>query len=477
MNQGFVKILLVDDDEDDYFLTREYLSDLDSWNFEIVWSSTYSQALELLQNGDFDICLFDYFLGEKTGINLLEEAISIELEQPIILLTGKGDTKIAVDALRMGAADYLIKSEINADKLERSIRYVLERNVVIKALKHSERRYKRIFEESKDFLFISDLEGQILDVNMAAVSLSGYSVEQLNQMKILEIVDGIADVWSALRYESIQDREVVLLTSNGDKRYCVFTASLESDQNSVYVHGRIHDITVRRQTERDRLHTEKLAATSRLVSMLAHEVRNPLTNVNLSAEQLEIELVDEDHKYYTSIIKRSCTRINNLISQLLEPSNFTDVQLDYYPVQNILEDALLTAHDRISLKKITIEKYYAADLVKIPLDRNSLQIAFLNLITNAIEAMAESTGILKLTTRILSDQSIQIIIADNGSGIGEENLGKIFEHYYTSKSEGMGVGLTTTLNIIHTHHGTINVDSELGVGTTFTINFARKDLK
>jgi len=246
---------------------------------------------------------------------------------------------------------------------------------------------------------------------------------------------------------------------------------MEMDEDNPYVQGRLHDITARKQSERERLFSEKLAVTSRLVRMLAHEVRNPLTNVNLSAEQLEMELVDEDQKFYTQIIKRNCARINDLITKLLQPSSSSDISLVEQSVHDVLDEAIATAYDRVQLKRIKIIKAYAEGDFCIPLDSVSLQMAFLNLITNAIEAMDEDKGILRITTRMQAD-SLQVIFADNGSGISQENMDKVFEPYFTGKKNGMGLGLATTLNILHAHHGRIDVQSEVGEGTTFTVSFS-----
>ena len=472
MNNKLIKVLLVDDDEDDYFLTREYFQDLLNWKFDITWCSTFREAVKNIKENKYDLYLFDYLLGESTGIELIDQACQLDCEEPIILLTGKGDTKIAVEALRLGAADYLIKSELDAEKLERSIRYALERTSVLKALRHSERRYRRIFEESNDFLFISDLAGNIIDFNTSASVLTGYSEEDLKLKNILEIIEEpeFETDWENIKDHTIHDQEVRLLTKDGDKKYCLLSASVEVDDDHAYIQGRLHDMTARKQSERERLFSEKMAVTGRLVRMLAHEVRNPLTNVNLSAEQLEMELVDEDQKFYTQIIKRNCNRINDLISQLLQPSNSADIELVESSVHVVLEQAIGAALDRVQLKRIQIINQFAEEELELPLDPVSLQMAFLNLITNAIEAMEEDKGVLRITTKNQSD-SIQVIFADNGSGISEEHMDKIFEPYFTGKNNGMGIGLSTTMSIIHAHHGRIDVQSEVGVGTTFTISF------
>jgi signal transduction histidine kinase len=126
--------------------------------------------------------------------------------------------------------------------------------------------------------------------------------------------------------------------------------------------------------------------------------------------------------------------------------------------------------DRVQLKRIQIAKQFAEEELGLPLDPVSLEMAFLNLITNAIEAMEEDRGILRITTKTQGD-TIQVIFTDNGSGISEDDMEKIFEPYFTGKNNGMGIGLSTTMSIIHAHHGRIDVQSELGTGTTFTISF------
>jgi PAS domain S-box-containing protein len=469
-----INVLLVDDDEDDFLLTSACFNDVDRWNFSLTWCPTYQDALQKIKTCKHDLYIFDFLLGERNGIDLLGEALENQCEEPIILLTGKGDDKIAVEALRLGAADYLVKSELEPQILERSIRYALERTNVLKALRQSERRYKRIFEESKDMLFISDMSGKILDCNQAAVQLTDYDASELPGRLLPEFLDGdeIGAIWAEIvAGTDLHDREVKIVTKNGKKKFCLMSATVENDFETHYIQGRLHDITSRKQSERERLFSEKLAVTSRLIRMLAHEVRNPLTNVNLSAEQLESELENEDQKFYTQIIKRNCNRINDLITQLLQSSRSSEMTLIPTSIHKVLDDTLTTAFDRLQLKKIQIAKEYDTEEHLLPLDTTSLQIALLNIINNAIEAMEEGKGVLRICTR-RNDQDLQLLIADNGSGISEENMQKIFEPYFTGKKTGMGIGLATTLSIVESHRGRIDVQSEEGIGTVFTLSFS-----
>ena len=104
-----VRVLIVDDDEDDFFFTSEYIRDITTRSFQIDWCSTYADALQHILNSSYDIYFIDYRLNIKTGIDLLKEAMLHQCEEPIILLTGKGNQKIDMEAMRLGAVDYLIK--------------------------------------------------------------------------------------------------------------------------------------------------------------------------------------------------------------------------------------------------------------------------------------------------------------------------------------------------------------------------------
>src|SRR3954453_19360866 len=181
------KILIVDDDEDDFFITSEYIKNIPNNNFLADWSYNYNDALKKLVSNEYDIYFVDYRLGIKTGMDLLNDAIKNGCEAPIILLTGKGTQEIDVRAMESGAYDYLIKSELNTEKLERCIRYSLERASSIQALKANERRYRSIFEKSKDIVFITTPDFNILDINYAATELLSYELDELLQTNLLDL--------------------------------------------------------------------------------------------------------------------------------------------------------------------------------------------------------------------------------------------------------------------------------------------------
>src|SRR5581483_8077078 len=122
-----LRVLIADDDEDDYLLTRDLLVRIERPRFQLDWASTYEGALQAIESNQHDVYLFDYHLGHSDGLQLLREALARGCKAPIILLTGNDNWETDVEAMKAGAADYLVKGHLDARLLERSIRYAIER--------------------------------------------------------------------------------------------------------------------------------------------------------------------------------------------------------------------------------------------------------------------------------------------------------------------------------------------------------------
>jgi PAS domain S-box-containing protein len=141
MNRGRLSILLVEDDEDDYVMIRDLLAEIGEKTFALEWAATYEAAQEAMGRNAHQVCLLDYRLGERTGLELLRESVRIGFKAPIIFLTGQTDHDVDVAAMKEGAADYLVKGQIGSSLLERSLRYAIERAQASEALRLSEERY------------------------------------------------------------------------------------------------------------------------------------------------------------------------------------------------------------------------------------------------------------------------------------------------------------------------------------------------
>ena len=215
---------------------------------------------------------------------------------------------------------------------------------------------------------------------------------------------------------------------------------------------------------------EKFAATGRISRTIAHEVRNPLTNINLATEQLKNEVAEsEDANILFDMISRNSNRINQLISDLLNSTRTSDLAYQKASINDVIDRSLEFAIDRIELKQIEVIKNYDPEICPIMVDQEKLIIALLNIIVNSVEAMTEQ-GVLILTTENKNDRCV-VTITDNGKGMSKEDVSRLFEPYFTTKEKGTGLGLTNTQNIILAHQGNITVESETGKGTSFVISF------
>ena len=184
------------------------------------------------------------------------------------------------------------------------------------------------------------------------------------------------------------------------------------------------------------------------------------------------EANDEGSLLYINVIRRNSIRISNIIAELLNSARPTDIELKVICLQNLMEEVMSICADSIRLKQVKVESYILQEPLYVLADMEKLKIAIINIIVNAVEAMEEQPEENRhIYIRIDRKEGFAVVdVIDSGCGISDENLGRLFEPYYTSKRNGMGLGLASTLNIIQSHKGYIDVSSTLGKGTAFTIN-------
>jgi signal transduction histidine kinase len=205
---------------------------------------------------------------------------------------------------------------------------------------------------------------------------------------------------------------------------------------------------------------------------LAHEIRNPLSTINLSAEMLKSLITDEEQKMFLDMIIRGSMRINDILADVHSSFQGSDIQPEKYSIHELLDEVLAMAGDKILLKHITIRKNYAVKDSMIIMNRPKIKIALTNIVINAIDAMTEGKGELTLLTKS-SDHKCTVQIEDNGCGISRENLKNIFKPYFTNKPEGLGLGLSSTKDILLSNHVRLQVKSVVAEGTNFILVFEK----
>ena len=235
----------------------------------------------------------------------------------------------------------------------------------------------------------------------------------------------------------------------------------------------ITDISETRRAQGLLAEGDRLAITGGIARTIAHEVRNPLTNLHMALEQMLDELqpdVREEVRPYSEILQRNMHRISKLITDLLESSKIKELNKVPCDVKNLLNLALASVQDRMDLLEMKAEVKVSDGVGQVMADPAMFGVALSNLCINAIEAMAEGEGRLSLEA-VMHRGRVRISVIDNGKGIAEENIQRLFQAFYSGRSGGMGLGLTSARTILNAHGVHVDVESVVHEGTTFTLTF------
>jgi signal transduction histidine kinase len=245
--------------------------------------------------------------------------------------------------------------------------------------------------------------------------------------------------------------------------------------NTVYqgkpaIQALARDITETKQLRQKAERMERLAALGQLSTTIAHEIRNPLGSISLNFQYLarRLEIPPPLHKTLRDI-EDGMARIKNIIDGILGFARTALPALKKNNVHKVLDSAVNSIASELEQAGVTIKKNYAALQPEVMIDANQIVQVCINLFLNAKEAMGKG-GLLTIST-ISREDSLEIQIEDTGEGIAPENLKKIYDPFFTTRTKGIGLGLAVVSRILEQHHAPIFVESQTGAGTKFTIKF------
>ncbi|WP_338789246.1 PAS domain S-box protein [Metabacillus sp. FJAT-53654] len=337
---------------------------------------------------------------------------------------------------------------------------------------HREQHYKSLFENNPDAVYSLDLDGNYLSVNRATEQLLGYSAEEFLQMSYIpliasEEIEKTMEYFSKATSGSKQHYETIALHKNGQAIAVKVTNMPIIVHNEIVgVYGIAKDISKEKRTEKMLLESEKLSAVGQLAASIAHEIRNPLTSIK-GFLQLYKKSMKQINSEYLNIMSDELSRIEMITGELLVLAKPQAHHFHNERVEKILDDVVTLLSSQALMNNVEV-KVHLEDLPQIKCIASQLKQVFINLIKNSIEAMPDG-GEITIMAKKHTSTTIFIQFADQGSGISEELLAKIGTPFYTTKEKGTGLGMMTTLKIIHTHGGTMNISSTIGKGTIIDI--------
>ena len=524
---GRVRVLLVEDDEDDYVLTAAMLRGDRRASFDVDWEQHYPRALSAARAARHDIYLVDYRLGERTGLDLVREAWAAGPPAPVILLTGQDDYEVDLEATELGVTDYLVKGSLDPRSLERTIRYAIRHHRAMLELRRSEERWRTLLAHIQAIVILVDANGVVLYSSPALIRWLGYESAELLGTAIIDFSHSDDRLALTAACDECMPAEPISLdhrlkAKNGSWRSLESTlVSLKTDTrfSGVLIVGR--DVTERvalehgrERLELDRRVSQRLEAVGQLSAGIAHEINTPLQFVGDSVTFLK-EAVDEllglttqyretlytdaaipveqrrmtmrqaeeraDLEYLCERIPAAFARtsggierVRSIVQAMKRFSHAATNEVAPADLNEALETTLAVCRNEY--------KYVATVIVElgqvpaVTCNIGELNQVFLNLIINAAQAIAEQMsgttlqGEIKVSTR-LDGPHVVVEIGDNGPGIPPELHDRIYEPFFTTKEvgKGTGQGLALARATIERHSGTLECASELGEGTTFTI--------
>ncbi len=481
------RILIV---EDEAIVAEDLAMAISDMGYEVAGrAASAEQAIRKALELRPDLILMDIVLkGKKNGIDASHE-IKKKIGVPIIFLTAYSDTGLIDKAKSIEPYAYIIKP-FQEKQLFASIEIALYKNRMEKKLKESEERLSTTLRSINDGVIATDPSGCVILMNPVAEALTGWKEKEA-------VGKSVKDIFQSINEETGRPAEDPVTRANregavvGLANYSLLIAKdgtkLPIDDRCAPIRddkGNItgvvlvfYDITERKRIEKEARRHQNLESIGVLAGGIAHDFNNILTIILGNISLAKMYAKPED-KVYKSLVaaENGAMRAKDLTQQLL---TFSKGGAPVKKTSSVAEFLKKSASFALSGSNVKCIFYIPDDIWAVEIDKGQINQAFNNLVINADEAMPEG-GILKISAENITitsknilplqkEKYVKISFEDNGIGIPSNNLNKIFDPYFSTKTKGNGLGLASAYSIIKSHKGLITVESELGVGTTFYI--------
>lgn len=346
---------------------------------------------------------------------------------------------------------------------------------LLKTLANENDRLETVLDSMMDGIIVCDDDHKPILINKSAERLVPIIQTELYDNRLWNSIrdDELADFFKLRmeREETVLDREFALETKLGTRIIAISITPLVKDKKITGTLIHVEETTEKRKRESRLRRAENLASLTTLAAGVAHEIKNPLGAISIHVQLLKKSLSKNTNPSvdrYLNVVEEEIDRLNRIVVDFLFAVRPMDISTINDDMNGLVQELINFIKPETDSLGITITANLEKSLQLVPFDKRYMKQALLNLIKNASAAM-EHGGILELQTWQEAGE-LRILVKDNGTGISEENIGKIFEPYFTTKASGTGLGLTLTYKIIKEHGGDISVKSKPSQGTEFVIS-------
>lgn len=475
-NSG-TNVLIVDDDP----LLRQVTARLlEQAGHNVLQASNGAEGLALARENKPDLILLDVVLPDIDGIQLCHDIKEEDLEDTYVVLISAQKTTSASQALalELGADGYIARPLPNRELIARVEAFIRIKQEAT-ARRRSEARFRQVIDQHIDAILIVNPAGQILLANPATKSFLGVNPDELLDTQFGQpLVNDSSTVELNLVHTGlIAEMRMNEIEWENDKAYLVSMRDIterkrieqELKTYSEHLEAMVDERT--RELKRAQevlIRKEKLALLGQISGSIGHELRNPLGVITNAATYLQFIAGDQDESFheYIDIINNEVQRASEIISNLLDYARTKSANRIPSNLAALIAESLSICPPP---DDVSVVQEIPESLPSLMIDPQHIKQVLNNLITNAYQAMPNG-GTLSLRATMDKENDHAILeVQDEGSGILEEHMDDIFQPLFTTKKWGIGLGLVTSKNLVETNEGTINVTSEVGKGTTFTL--------
>jgi len=345
-------------------------------------------------------------------------------------------------------------------------------------LRMIEQKAKVMLDHISDGVMMVDNQGVITGFNRGAEIMTGLKASQVIGKKYEDIFIKRRTIFTKLTQTLETKKEYTnykkeTTTDDGRKVYLMITTKLLWDDNGKQIGamGIYKDITDLEELAQQVQRADKLAVVGELAAGTAHEIRNPLTTIKGFIQLMRSELVDSNKEDYIKLVLNEINHINEIIGEMLLLAKPAFPKKSSVDANQLIRDIATFMNAEALLYNVEINLNMADKLPEVELDDRQIKQVFINIIRNAIQSMKRG-GVITISSRFDDkNKSIEVIFKDQGEGIPEDKLTKIYEPFFTTKAEGTGLGIPVSYRIMINHNGDLQIKSTLGVGTEVTLFF------